>query len=57
MNALQYVLAGEMLQDSGLREPLQVAGRYIGVALISGPHHLLQAFQHREGLYVVHSLA
>ena len=57
VRAVKYVLAGEMLQDGGLRQPLQVAGRHIGIALVSGPHHPLQAFQHREGLYVVHSLA
>ncbi len=52
----QDVLAGEMLQYGCVGKPLQVTGRHIGIALVSCPHHSLQAFQHGEGFYMVHSL-
>ncbi len=45
-----------MLQYGCVGKPLQVTGRHIGIALVSCPHHSLQAFQHGEGFYMVHSL-
>lgn len=45
-----------MLQYGCVRKPLQVTGRHISIALVGCPHHSLQAFQHGEGFYMVHSL-
>ncbi len=45
-----------MLQYGCVGKPLQVTSRHIGIALVSCPHHSLQAFQHGEGFYMVYSL-
>lgn len=50
------LLAQQVLQNRSLRKPLQVAGRRIGIAVVGCPDHPLYAFQHREGLDVIHSL-